>query len=322
VKRTCVSIILGLLVLCLGPGVWAAEPELAARVNGVGITQERLDKIFNVYMQQRQIDVQESKSPEQYKQLQRQVLDVLISQELLWQEAQKKQLIASAEDVDREMKRVRDRFPSKEAFLQKLEAGGFTEARYAEDVKQRLSARHLVQTEVASGITVSDPEVHDFYTSNQAQFVRPEEVHVRHILIKVADNTDQAAQEAARQHIRDILTEARSGADFAALAEKHSEGPSGPKGGDLGFVPRGRLEPPFEKAAFALKPGEISDVVQTRFGFHVIKMEARRGGESVPETEVADRIRQYLFSTRVHEAIRVRVKSLWDAGQVEILLPQ
>lgn len=321
-RRIDVVIVLCGFMLMLHAGVRADNFGLAARVNGVDITRDKLEKTFNAYVQQRGLSMQGMSNPKRYKQMQRQVLDVLISQELLWQEAQKQNLIVSDQEVDQELERVKANFPSRQAFLIKIEEGGFTEARYAEEIKQRLSAKRLVETDIARSVTVTDQDVHDYYVTNQARFSRPDEAHVRHILIKVEANADQAAREAAKQKIDTILAEVRGGADFAALARQHSEGPSGPKGGDLGFVPRGRLVGPFEEAAFALQPGEISDVVQTRYGYHVIKMEARRGGGPVPEKEVAGRIRKYLWSTKVDQAIQERLNSLREAGAVEIFLSQ
>jgi peptidyl-prolyl cis-trans isomerase C len=320
--RTYAIALIGVLVFFLGAGAWAAEVGPAARVNGVEIPRARLEKAFNAYLQQRGIESQSIRNPEQGQALQRQVLDVLIVQELLWQEAKRKNFIVQQEEVDQALARIRANFPSQEAFFKKLEENGLTQESYVEDVKRRLSVRQMIQQDIAKGITVSDQEVHDFYLANPDKLTRPEQIRVRHILIKVDSAVDQATKQAARQKIDAILVEARGGADFAVLARQYSEGPSGPQGGDLGFFGRGQMAPPFEEAAFAMQPGEISGVVETRFGYHIIKLEERREAALAPEQEMAGRIRDYLQSVKVQQALEKRVQSLRQAGTVEILMAQ
>jgi len=104
------------------------------------------------------------------------------------------------------------------------------------------------------------------------------------------------------------------------LATKRSQGPSAAKGGDLGYFGPGAMVPPFEKAAFAMQPGEVSEVVQTQFGYHVIRLEDRRGGATVPLAEAADQIRSYLGQQALENAIGDLVTKLRDEGEVEIYL--
>ena len=114
----------------------------------------------------------------------------------------------------------------------------------------------------------------------------------------------------------DFSSSGLAGEDFAALATELSEGPSGPKGGDLGFFSRERMVPPFAEAAFALKPGETSDVVQTRFGFHVIKVEKRREAGTVPLAEVKERIRQGLSQEQQQKRIEELLNPLRENAKI------
>lgn len=294
---------------------------LAARVNGIGISQDRLESSFQAHLNRRGMNQGVFRQPDEYKAVRHQVLEILIGQELLWQEAEAKKLIAPAEEVERALARVRERFSSEEAFLRQIERGGFTKATYAEDLKRQLSVRRLVHEEIAKGVTVTDQELDDIYRANLDKMRRPEQVRVRHVLIKLEPGTDQAADKAARTKIDGILAEARAGADFAELARRHSQGPGGPKGGDLGFVARRQLVKPFADAAFALKPGEVSEVVRTRFGYHIIRPEERRGGDLMPKEEVADRIRQHLRSAKIQESVDDWVARLRAAATIEILEP-
>ena len=127
-----------------------------------------------------------------------------------------------------------------------------------------------------------------------------------------------AARQSARERIEAIHAEAAGGADFAELAKQRSAGPSAPQGGDLGYFSRGRMVRPFEEVAFALEPGAVSDPVQTVFGFHVIKVEDRRGGESVPEKAVSARIRDYLMRQKIQGAVAAHAEKLREAAEVEL----
>jgi peptidyl-prolyl cis-trans isomerase C len=313
--------LLSMLFFILSSTDTLAESPTAAKVNGVVITQKKYDRVFDTYLQQHGLHVTAIKEPEQYKALKRQVLDVLISQELLWQEAQKKNVIATPQQVENAREQIIKALPSKEVYRDRLRQAGFTEESYTEDLKKRLSASLLIQQEISPTVSVSDTEVHEFYTANSARFKTPEQIHARHILIKVKPDANEATKEVARKQISAILAKAKAGEDFAELAIKYSEGPTGPKGGDLGFFGRGQMVPSFEEAAFALKPGEISDVVRTRFGFHIIKIDEHRAAAVVSEKDANARIRQYLVQTKTQQAVGEWTTKLREQGKVEILVP-
>jgi peptidyl-prolyl cis-trans isomerase C len=314
------AILLSTLVVAHGAAALAGEFGLAAKVNGIGITRARLEATFNAYLQEQGINVGAIRDPNQYKQLKRQTLDLLISQELLWQTAKKAGFVATPEQVEQVLAQVRKRSESGEAFSQEIKKGGFTEESYRENLKQELSVKRWLQETIAKNISVSEEEIHNFYVNNPHWFTQPEKINARHILIKVPPGADKAMVAAARKKIEEILAEAKKGSDFAELAQKYSEGPSAPKGGELGFLPRGRLVKSFEEAAFALESGEISDVVRTHYGFHIIKLEARQSRRVIPEQEAANSIRDHLSSSKIREAVQERVQTLRTEGSVEILV--
>jgi peptidyl-prolyl cis-trans isomerase C len=293
----------------------------AARVNGVTISRVELDKGYNAYTQQRGLDTQMITNPQRYRMVQQEVLDKLIARELLWQEAQNKNFTVTDEELEKALSSAIDRFPSQDEFKLRLAQIGYTEYDYREVLRRQLSLRELVQKDITKGLSVSDDEIHAYYQSNSQQFKTPEQIHARHILVKVEPGADQAAREAAKRKIESILNEAKGGADFAELARKHSEGPSGPKGGDLGFFSRGQMVKPFEEAAFSLKPGQISGVVQTIYGYHVIKVEEIKAPQILAEKDVQQQIREFLYAGKLQSAVRQRVDNLRAESDVEILLP-
>ena len=306
-------------VLLLGAGAAPAQDfDLAAKVNGEGITRTRLQSSVDASTRTGYGNMTQ---PGAYKRVQRNVLDQLIAQELLWQEAERGGFVATPAEVDQAVDQLRGRYDSENAYLFELEKNGFTAESYREDLKRQISVRRWMEQTLAKDISVSDAEIHDFYTANQDRFVQPEQIHARHVLIKVAPDADEARVAQARQEIEQILAEAKQDADFAELAKQHSQGPSAPRGGDLGFFQRGQMVKPFEDVAFALEPGEISGVVRTRFGFHIIKLEGRRAKQVVPEAQAAPSVRDYLASNKFQDAVEERVKALREQGSVEILIP-
>ncbi|MDH3378513.1 MAG: peptidylprolyl isomerase [Gammaproteobacteria bacterium] len=242
------------------------------------------------------------------------------SKHRFWQEAQRKDFLVSDGDVALALEQVKKNYDSEQAFLNKIKEGGFNIESYTEDLKRQLSVRRLVTEGIAPATTVSDQEVEEFYTANPDKMQRPEELRARHILIKLAPDADPAAEQAAKAQIDKVLAEARAGADFAELATQHSQAPSAPQGGDLGFFGPGKMVPPFEQAAFALAPNEISEVVRTQFGYHIIRLEERRGGETLPKEAVAPQIRSYLTQQKVQQGVQDLVQDLRASGNVEVLL--
>lgn len=178
----------------------------------------------------------------------------------------------------------------------------------------------------------SEEQVKSFYDKHlEDRFTDPEEVHARHILVKLAPGADDAAKAKAKADAEDVLKQIRAGGDFDALAKKVSQDPgSASKGGDLGFFPRGRMVPAFDSAAFALEAGKVSDLVETPFGFHIIKVEEHKAGGPRPFDAAREQIEKELTAERSLDLARtqadsdrrivVRGKSLQEAvGERKVL---
>jgi peptidyl-prolyl cis-trans isomerase D len=155
-------------------------------------------------------------------------------------------------------------------------------------------------------VQVAEAEIEQEYTTFQAdRYTDPEQVHARHILLNVPPEADPAKREEIRKRADDVYERLKKGEDFEAVAKEVSEDTATkPKGGDLGFLPRGRTEEAFETAAFGLQPGELSDVVETRYGLHLIKIDERKPAREKPLTEVRAEIEKKLRAERAHDAAR------------------
>jgi peptidyl-prolyl cis-trans isomerase C len=165
---------------------------------------------------------------------------------------------------------------------------------------------------------VTDADVKTFYDQNPDKFKRPEQVRASHILFPTEGDT--AAKQKARAKAETILKEAKGGKDFAALAKQHSSDGSASQGGDLGFFDKDRMVPEFSKVAFALQPGQISDIVESQFGYHIIKVTDRKAPETIALDEVAPQVKQYLTQQRRKERTDAFVKQLRSKAKIEVLI--
>ena len=145
----------------------------------------------------------------------------------------------------------------------------------------------MMNAQVANTTEATDAEVKDFYDKNPDRFKRAESVRASHILLMVDPKADEATKQQTRTKIDGILKRAKGGEDFAALAKENSQDGSAAQGGDLGYFPKEKMVPAFADVAFALKTGEISDVVTTQFGVHIIKVTDRKPAGTVPLEEVS-----------------------------------
>jgi peptidyl-prolyl cis-trans isomerase C len=152
-------------------------------------------------------------------------------------------------------------------------------------------ARTYIQKEILGKIKLTDKDYEEYYNTHKKEFENPEMVRARHILVAVKPNATEEEKKAALKKAEDIREKATKGEDFAKLASEYSDDPgSKAKGGDLGFFTAGSMVGKFEQAAFTLKPGEISPVVETEFGYHIIKVEERKAAEQQPYDAVKEQV--------------------------------
>jgi peptidyl-prolyl cis-trans isomerase C len=258
--------------------------------------------------------------PEQRDQVYRGVLEDLIALRLLKQEVARRQLTASDAELAEAMKGMRQQFPTEAAFKQALTAQKMTLEQLREETRTQVLVSKMLQQEVASQVAVKPTEISGFYEKNPDKFQQPEAVRASHVLITVPEGAPPAARAAARTKAENVLKQARAGADFAKLAQTYSDDASKGRGGDLGFFPKGQMVPAFEAAAFALAPNQVSDIVESPFGYHVIKVIEKRPAQSVPFSEAAPRIEQYLRQEQQQAKTKAFVDQLRAKGNVQVLI--
>jgi peptidyl-prolyl cis-trans isomerase C len=295
----------------------AQLPEILARVNGTPIERGEFERAVKSLEAQAGGPV----PPEQRDAIYRQMLDQLVALKLLSQECAARKVNVPDADVDGRLAQVKGQFPNEQAFTAALAERQMTPDKLKADLRQQMQAMKLVETDVAPTVTVTEADINDFYTKNPDRFHEPEAVHVTHILLRTPENADDAAKKKAKSDAQSVLAQLKKGGDFAALAKQYSQDPgSAPNGGDLGFVTKGQTVPAFEQAAFAMKPGQLSGVVESPFGFHVIKMVAHRDARTVPLTEVRPQVEQFLKNQKTQEKTAAYVEKLKAKGKVQILI--
>lgn len=307
-------------VVMLGGGNLCAQPYVfgyAARVNDTVISNRALDQNFEEYLRDNNVNIGAIRYPDRIKAMKLETLGLLIDQELLWQAAEAEGTLASTREVDEALAEMRSQFRSDESFLNRLIDEGYTEESYRDHLFRLVSARKFREALVAD-IVVSDADIHTYYLENPERFRIPESVRARHILVAVKPTDGDAAMDAARARIETILERLELGADFAELASRFSDDSSAARGGDLGYFPRGQMVDSFEQAAFSLEPGELSDVVQTPYGLHLIKVESRQPSQIVDEELVREDVRNYLFERERAQRLEHELASLRAAADIEI----
>jgi peptidyl-prolyl cis-trans isomerase C len=185
----------------------------------------------------------------------------------------------------------------------------------------QLLRRKLVKDEVFDKIAVDPNEYQGFYEKNKEKYVEDEQVRARHILVKVAQGTAQGDEEKLKKRADNALKRAKKGEDFAKLAEEFSEDTSKTNGGDLGFFPRGHMVAEFEEAAFTIKPGQISDLVRTQFGYHIIKVEERKPAKALSFEEAHPQVEEDVRREHTFARYQEYMAGLRTKASIEILLP-
>ncbi|HSP96220.1 MAG TPA: SurA N-terminal domain-containing protein [Candidatus Dormibacteraeota bacterium] len=185
--------------------------------------------------------------------------------------------------------------------------------RYREPERVRIQMVEFRPADFAKQVNPTDDEIKEYYDANQAQFQKQEEVHARHILFTVKPDASEADKAAARKQAEEVLAKAKGGADFAELAKQYSQDSTAAGGGDLGSFARGVMTPPFEAAAFALEPGQVSDIVETQFGFHIIKLEEKTPARTASLEDVKPTIVEALRGRQARKVALDAVEKAHDA---------
>jgi peptidyl-prolyl cis-trans isomerase SurA len=247
------------------------------------------------------------------------VLDTMIDEKLVDNELRELKVTISDKEVDGAVDEVKKSYNlTDEQLQQAVSREGYSIAEYREQMRKQIGRYKLISEKVRKNVKVSDADVQSEYDRMTRAEGEDYEVHIRHILIAVPRSASAAQIDTARRKAAAIAVEAREpGVDFAELAKKRSEGSSSSDGGDLGFFKRGTMVPEFERVAFNLKTGEVSDPVRTQFGWHVLKLEEIRKLGMKPLAEVRPEIEERLRKAQAERLTAQYMETLRSAAVVE-----
>jgi peptidyl-prolyl cis-trans isomerase C len=294
-------------------------PEIVAQVNGGNVTREVYVRSFSNLKNQLQ-SVGRSVTSENVEEVKRNLLESIVNTELLYQESENRKMAVDEKDVLAQYAQIRSQFKTDEEFNKSLSHELYTVDELKLEIRKGKMINSLLDADVYGKISVSDEDAKKFYDENGKMFEQPETLKARHILIKLEENADSDAVAKAEEQMKEIVKKQEEGIDFTELAKQYSEGPSATQGGDLGFFPRGAMVPEFEKAAFALKPGEVSSIVRTPFGLHLIKVEEMREAGVMKFADVKDNVINRLKMQGRREVLQGYISDLRKKADIKTFI--
>jgi peptidyl-prolyl cis-trans isomerase C len=318
--KTRVAIVAALMaVLLFAPATILAADAPAgqiARVNDTVLLREDLDREMKLVSlklarQGRPVD------NEQLKRYEGEIRDTLINRTLLLQQAQSAGIDAKDTAVAKALDEFKAAFKDQTAYQNALTEMGFSEEMLKRQINQGLTIKTLIDKEVLQKISVSDKQIRAFYDDNPNLFRKPEQVKASHILVQVPEGAAEVKQAEALTAIQALKLRIDNGENFAALAQENSDCPSKTKGGDLGFFSREQMVPPFSEAAFALQPGQTSDVVQTRFGYHLIRVTERQAEQTMAFNDVKEAISARLRQEQEGKKIDAYLEKMKEHAEIK-----
>lgn len=293
---------------------------VAVTVNGFDITEKDVEERVKPRLEQ--MAARNKQLPpafiEQLKtQMRKEALEQMIVERLVDEQVKAAQIVVTAEDVNSLIQKMAAAEKlSVEDLKALVEASGQSFERWKQQMQfeKRLAYQKLFESKFDGEVNVTEEDARQYYSENQQQFDIPEQVRASHILIK-PDTSDPnvepaLAKAAAKAKAEKLLNQIKDGADFAELAKANSDCPSSVRGGDLGYFSRGRMVPAFEEAAFALGVGQVSDVVETQFGYHIIKVTDKKEAATKTFEEVRNDIVAMLTAKRQGELAEQYIESL------------
>jgi len=315
------STIAVLIALVLFPGILPAQTpqpdsDKAAIVNGTVITLKTFDHEVKILMDRMAREGRQVQDA-QVTAIKKEILDSLIAQELLYQKSQKSGIKVDAKDLDGKMESIKGGFQDEDAFKKAIAAMEVSEEEMKRKIGKNLAIDALLKEELAGKVMVTDAESKKFYDEHPDLFKRGEQVKASHILVKVDPSAGGDEKAQSRKKMETIQKKLKKGEDFAAMAKEYSQCPSSSRGGDLGYFERGKMVKPFADAAFALAPNQVSGIVETQFGYHLIKVLDKRPATTVAYSDVKERLTEHLKKGKMRLEVQSYIEELRKEAAIE-----
>ena len=295
----------------------AGSADFVAKVNSVVIGDKELSQELMMLRQQMAGRVNPQQLDSMEPMLKQQAVANLVNRTLLTQAADSENITVTTEQVDTKLEEIKANFPDEETFVAQLDRSNMTPDEFRVEVERGIKLEELVGLKTVSADAPTEEEAREFYDSNKERFSTPERIRASHILIKVEETDSAFVREQKKAKIDELHARLVAGEKIAALAMENSDCPSKSKGGDLGFFGRGQMVKPFDDAAFALEPGEISPVVETMFGYHVIEVTETEESSVTSFEDSKESIIDYLAEMKKQDVMNSYITSLRDKAEIE-----
>ena len=254
-------------------------------------------------------------------QIKRTALDRLVEKKLVEQKIRELNIKVSEEEVRQAIDDVKkqNNIPNQEALVSALAGQGLSFDQYRGQLQEQIEKLKLISMEVRSKIHVSETEMHEYYDANRAKYTEDESYRARHIFFKTSDKSPAEDIKRTMTTALMVLAEAKSGKDFSDLAKNYSEDPAAKKdGGDLGTFKKADMQAELGNAIISMKPGDISELVYTPAGFHIIKLEEQVSGKLKPFEGLKAEIEEALYRKKSEERFSQWAKDLRGKASVEL----
>jgi peptidyl-prolyl cis-trans isomerase C len=247
-----------------------------------------------------------------------QALERMIEKELFYQEAVKRKLTIDEALIEKEREKTIKRLGGKDNYTVALKRAGLSNEQYRSNLRRKHLIERIIDVEVKDKAKASDKDVKSYYEKNKKRYMRPEARKITHILIKVAPTATAEERKLKKARAQKVIDEIKAGKDMSVIAWDYSDGKYRVKGGDLGLVHRGRLDPDLEKEVFQLEPNQLSNIIETRYGYHVVRVEEIKASEQLDLKDVSKRINKELTEKKEKQLRKTLVEKLKTKAQIEI----
>jgi peptidyl-prolyl cis-trans isomerase SurA len=253
----------------------------------------------------------------------RRAFDTIVYEKLLEKQAKALQLEVTDTQVDAAIEDIKTRNHFDDAQLDRaLDGQGLDRKTFRAQIRRELESYQVMQSKVRGRVKVTDDDLKNYYQTHPQEFGGETELHVRHIFMPLPEHAPKAEQARAHADAERVLQRLKTGEDFATVAKQVSQGPSAADGGDLGWLRRGTIQKALEDAAFGLKDGQVSGIVQAGPGLHIVKVEERRIGGARSFEDAKEEIRNRLLDEQVTATRQQLLDELRKAAVVEVKLPE
>ena len=271
--------------------------KVIAVINDEVLTQREFNRTFEPLKQQIKERFEGKELQENIEMAKKDILEQLVSSKLIISLAKAKNVEIDEAELEERIDKIKAYYASEQEFLMTLNEKGMNLSEFEREIKDKMIAKKLVETEVASKIVITPGEIQELYNKNKEQLMTLPGVKTRGILIR----KDVENEAEVKKKLKEVQKELKSGKDFAEVATKYSEGPYQDKGGDMGILGKGQVLKELDEVIFSLKEGETSDLIETSVGYHIVMVEKIYPSRQLELSEVSDYLRNQIFMKTFQE---------------------